>query len=228
MVLQGTGNVLGAAGSGAMVGAAFGPVGAGVGAAFAGLSQAAIEVSKAFQQLESKVMNYVENANKAYGSASTSLITASAQYRFNDLSQFNIGSYQDTVDALQKRRIGQLRQIKELTSGDLTEEDSENLKKLQQELAKTESELAAYESALATLMQRRAETSTEEEEAGKALARAEREFADALIAEERAIEQWHSDSQSNIKSYREAQRQHRDQMHQRDIQTAGFEREMDF
>ena len=36
-------------------------------------------------------------------------------------------------------------------------------------------------------MQRRAETSTEEEEAGKALARAEREFADALIAEERAI-----------------------------------------
>ena len=83
-----------------MAGAAFGPVGAGVGAALAGLSQAAVEVSKAFQQLESKITDYVESANKAYGSVSTSLITASAQYRFNDLSQFNIGSYRETVDSL--------------------------------------------------------------------------------------------------------------------------------
>lgn len=125
MVLQGTGNVLGAAGSGAMVGAAFGPVGAGVGAALAGLSQAAIEVSRAFQQLEEKVTNYVESANKAYGSASTGLITANAQYRFNDLSQFNIGSYRDTIDSLQRRRIGQLHQIQELTAGDMTEKDVE-------------------------------------------------------------------------------------------------------
>ena len=57
-------------------------------------------------------------------------------------------------------------------------------------------------------MQRRAETSTEEEEAGKELARAEREFADALIAEERAIEQWHFDSQSNIKAYHDEQRRY--------------------
>ena len=106
-----------------------------------------------------------------------------------------------------------LTAIKNETSNPIMDEKrAENLANLQASLQDNEKELAAYENALAALMQRRAETSSEEEEAGKALARAEREFADELIAEERAMEQWHNDSQSNIKAYREEQKRYNETM----------------
>lgn len=66
-------NILGAAGSGAMTGAVFGPVGAGVGAALMGLTTAAIEVTGAFKQLGREAEKQAEAGRSAFVSSSRGL-----------------------------------------------------------------------------------------------------------------------------------------------------------
>lgn len=206
-------NILGAAGSGAMTGAVFGPVGAGVGAALMGLTTAAIEVTGAFKELSKEAKNRGEFRRSALFSSSRRLDIINAKTA-------DVGRLDKEVEKLKDLENQQKRLLQEAYFASArplrNAEDAKSLKSTLEDLKKADEDLNAQQKVVDLLKERKAaidditEAWHRSSQANmKAYREEKKRFEERQYRQQQA---WHEASQDNIRAYRDEEKRYRERM----------------